>query len=191
MIQAKTDGKIDFKRLRKQFTITPDRLKGWAAFGLDSMQERMTHGLNIEDKPAKPYSKRGPIYIPVTGFVAGRTKDALNGRGVLTRADIRRARKQGWTDGLTATRKTMKFENYSVYKQFLGKSGARDWEVSGAMRRSIGIVSQNDTTVTIGFLNEEQAKKMAGNNRIDPVFGLSPNDRQRLHEFVSAEIRQS
>ena len=57
--------------------------------------------------PMMPYSKRGPIYVPITG--RGRTKTSLGGRQVLTAADLRAARKLGRNATQTPSRKSAKF----------------------------------------------------------------------------------
>ena len=190
MIKTSSNNGINLTNLRKRVTITPTRLKGWAKESMNSLEDRMAAGRNIHDAPSKPYSTKGPIYIPVTGLVKGRSKQSLGGVPVLTRSDLRTARKAGWRGGVGSSGKTIKFDNYAAYKQFLGKPGYRDWELSGAMKRAIGVVAQTEKSITIGFLSEEQLQKMKGNNAIDPTFGLSPADLKTLRDFVSEEIRR-
>jgi len=193
---------------------TPDQVTAIGGFAIEAIHKRVDACQNLQDQQAKPYSPRGPIYVPVTGgsyhpkgtlpgYKVKRTKTALGGREIFTPANIRRlknsagivvvdkgssASPQAGKIVVTRTRRSLKFANYSEYKKALGKSGLRDLELSGRMRGAIGIVKQTGSSVEIGFLREEEHKKAQGNQAIEPWFGLSPKDKKLVIEQARAML---
>lgn len=130
-----------------------------------------------------PYSKRGPIYIPLTG--KGRTKTSLGGRQVLTQADLRAARKLGRGASQTPSKKSVKFADWAAYKRFLGKSGNPDLQLSGAMLNAMTIVRQDQKSVTYGFTREQERQKAQGNERRRPWFALAPVEQKNLGDEIT------
>lgn len=150
------------------------------------MRARIGQGLNLAGQSAKPYSPYGPIYVPMSG-VKGQTKTSLKGREVITR-QLRKAAKTAGTDthssGKSRSGRSMKFANRQAYKQYLGKSGQRDLEVSGAMLRSMKVVRAGVNFCAIGFGSSLQEAKARGNQAIDQWFGLSPADKLQVGTFT-------
>jgi hypothetical protein len=190
---------------------TPDQVVAIGGFAIEAMQKRLDACQNLLDQPAKPYSTHGPIYVPISGVgtftpkgaLSGlrvkRNKTTLGGREVFTHRDVQKIKSSPGIiyieKGSTATpqagkivvkrtRKSLKFANYSEYKKALGKSGLRDLQLSGRMRGAIMIVKQTGSSVDIGFSREEEHLKAQGNQKLEPWFGLSPNDRTVVMDQV-------
>lgn len=154
-------------------------LIGGQAIGLMFHRVRDKH-TGSDDAPMKPYSPKGPVYIPVTG--RGRTKTSLKGREVLSSRDIRKMKGAGAT--VQRTRKSVKFANYAEYKKALGKSGQRDLELSGRMLGALTITRNTPEAVELGFTREEEHRKALGNEHHTPWFGLSPKNQASLTGLV-------
>lgn len=173
------------RSINATLSLRPEQWDLVGAKAAEKVLSRIKNGVNSNDAPAKPYSPRGPIYVPNTG-VAGRTKTALRGREVLTRAD--RGRLRGNRHSQTRSGFSTKFPNYSAYKQSLGKSGQRDLELSGRMLGSIAIVERTELSVSIGFTREEEQLKMKGNDARDPVWAFSQSDQQVIGEYIESLV---
>lgn len=190
---------------------TQPQIKAIGGAAIDTLQERLSNHKNVNDAPAKPYSPKGPIYVPISGrgtmtkklpggatSVVPRNKTNLGGRQVFTQKDLKKMKLSGVVivrKGSAAvpvagkivvrsTGKSLKFANYSEYKRALGKSGLRDLEVSYKMRGAIAIVSLAGSKCEISFTRELEHLKAQGNQRIDPWFGLSPSDRKNVIDFA-------
>jgi hypothetical protein len=152
-------------------------LRQLGAAAVETVLARVGRHQNANDGPARPYSQRGPIYVPNAG-VQGRAKQRLGGREVLSSKDRSAIRKagRGGLMGKTRGGKTTRFANYAAYKRALGKTGQRDLELSGRMLGSIGIVRLSASSVVIGFSREAEHQKAKGNERHDAWFALSPRD---------------
>jgi hypothetical protein len=139
----------------------------------------------------------------LSGIKVKRNKTTLGGREVFTHANIQKLKAspgiiyiekgsaafpQAGKIVVKRTRKSLKFANYSDYKKALGKSGLRDLELSGRMRGAIGIVKQTGSSLDIGFLREEEHLKAQGNQKLEPWFGLSPNDRKFIVDQVKGML---
>jgi hypothetical protein len=142
----------------------------------------------IDNTPMRPYSPKGPIYVPLTG--KGRTKTSLGGREIITPKDRGRAKKAGTAGNgaPTPSRKSMKFANYASFKRYIGKDGQRDLERSGRMLRAVGIVSRGKGYVEIGFFRREEELKARGNERRVKWFGLSPKGQRATEQAVTRAI---
>jgi len=151
------------------------------------MRQRITSGINLAGGGAKPYSKRGPIYVPISG-AGGQTKTSVRGREVITKPLMRAAKGAGTAKhamGKSRSGRSMKFANYTAYKQYLGKGGQRDLEVSGAMLRAVKVVRASVNYCAIGFGSALQEAKARGNQRIDPWFGLAINDQKVVAAYTA------
>jgi len=192
--------------------LAPSNITYLAGVAVHEITARARAGRNLLDQSAKPYSA-SPVYIPLTG--KGRTKTNLRGREVLTASDILKIKRAGLATfhhkgkeqkaagavakpdavkaKITNSKKSVRYNNRSEYKRAKGKPGYRDLEESGRMLNSIGIVSQNPSSVHIGFRREEEHKKAKGNQRIDPWYGLSPANRAvvlaKVKEIVSSLVK--
>jgi len=154
---------------------------------IDIMRRRVVSGVNLADASSKPYSTRGPIYVPVSG-VKGQTKTSVKGREVITKAlqkSAKAAGTAGFSSGTSQGGRSMKFANRAAYKQYLGKSGNRDLEVSGTMLRSMRVIRASTNYCAIGFGSTLQEAIARGNQRIDPWFGLSHNDQKQVAAFTN------
>lgn len=146
-------------------TLTREQLTAIGGAGIHSIRERVAASRNVRDQPAKPYSPRGPIYVPIAGrgtitrkltsdvlgrgqignalsFDAAaktitfkRTKGTLKGREVITAKDLTRIRKSGVT---------------------ITKKGGRNKTAPAA-----GIVAR-DTGKSLRFANYSEYKKALG-----------------------------
>jgi len=157
-------------------------------YAVQVIRDRVAEALNANDAPARAYSSRGPIYIPVYGVgrtKAGKTRSKTNLGGVFgfSKRDIKVSKQT-----LGRGRKTIRYDNYTAFKRALGKSGNRDLQLSGRMLNAIAIVEQAATAVTIGFTRQEEALKAAGNQRRDPWFAFSPRDQAKIRDFAAARI---
>ena len=166
-LNAKITGELRIKAP----TVTPRDLVAIGGAAIHSLRERVAANRNVKDAPAKPYSPRGPIYVPISGRgqlkrggqLVKRNKSTLGGREILTSADLRklklkgaiilkRGQKGGPAKGLVLrdTGKSIKFRDYAEYKRALGKSGLRDLELSGRMLNAIAIVRVDAFVVSGG-----------------------------------------
>lgn len=177
-------------------TLTPAQLRTLGGVAIHAMRNRIAAHKDTSDGPLKVYSPKGPVYIPVAG--KGRSISSMGGRNALTSKDVSVIRREGHATILnksgknpskskakpgapvgriTASGKSLKFENYSAYKRAIGKSGDVDLEVSGRMLNAIDIVRITPASVAIGFTRESERLKAEGNQRRRPFFGLSPSDK--------------
>lgn len=182
---------------------TPSQVRAIGGAAIHELQERLDANKNVYDAPAKPYSPKGPIYVPISGrgmTKSGlkRNKSNLGGREIFTTKDMKKMKVAGVLvvkSGTAAvpkagqviardTGKSLKFANYAEYKRALGKSGLRDNQLSGRMRNAIAIVSLAGSKCEIGFTRELEHLKARGNQKIDPWFGLSPSNKKAVIEFA-------
>jgi len=142
-----------------------------AAAALQVVRDRVAGHRGSNDLPMAAYSDRGPIYVPIYGKGGGGTKTQRGGTFGFSAKEARRMGKSS-----ARGRRTAKFENYAAMKRSMGKSGARDLELSGRMLGSIGVTAVTDNSVTLGFLRETEHEKALGNEERTPWWGLSPRD---------------
>ena len=157
-----------------------------------SIRERIASGRNFRDAAAKPYSARGPIYVPVFGvdrLASGlrRTKTNLGGVFGLSRREAGLVVRSGAGERKRGA-KSVKFEDYAAFKRALGKSGRRDLELSGAMMAAFGVLEADEREVWLGFLNQRDARKAEGNERIERMIGFSPRDVDAIVRAVRTAI---
>lgn len=181
--------------------------------------KRIGESLNATDQEALEYSRRGPIYIPIvgnlgqhnaygkrfTGRMGGVGYNKGAGTYVVSKRYANRTNKAiaeafagtGEDTGISIVSggKTMKFEDYAAYKQFLGHSGTRDLFVTGKLFGSVEIVEETPNSVSVGFQDDEQAQIMADNDKRDQTWAFSPNDEQvivnRFEEMIDLKLAEA
>ena len=79
-------------------------------------------------------------------------------------------------------------KRYARYKQRKIGSNKRDWRLTGAMMKSLGVLKTQRRRAVIGFQSRLQAKKAAINQARAPMFGLSGRDQQKLSAKIEALI---
>lgn len=156
--------------------VTQDIRKKVGAFAITVLQARFSAGNDVTDGPAPAYSQRGPVYLSLQ-----------NGKrqGVMTLAQAKRAyqRNTGIKSprGLArAVRSSLRFENYSAMKQYLGYPSYRNLKLSGKMLGAIAVTSESPTGITIGFKDSQQEAKMRGNQKRSNSWGFSPQDQAKI-----------
>lgn len=162
---------------------------------IETVINRIRNAEDVTDSPATPYSAHGPIYIPVArsfrggGWKAGKAikgvgSNSAYGYGVSRRFASTRNSAGATIDGYSRTGHSLRFENYSHFKRYLGRSGSRDLEVTGEMLRAIGITENVHASVSIGFDDLKQEMKMKGNQNRSVQWGISPNDMEKLYALL-------
>lgn len=139
-------------------------------FAVTVLLTRFSEGRDITDGSAAPYSPRGPVYLSLG---ASRKHSIIGAVPAHIRQDAERRYK-------TSSRKSLKFENYSAMKQYLGYPAYRNLKLSGDMLGSIAVTSNTPQLVTIGFKDSLQEKKMRGNQKHSPSWAFSDNDQAKI-----------
>lgn len=112
-----------------------------------------------------------------TGWTASEMAEA--GTGVVKRGILPRLAKGLTTSDAPAP--PLK-EKYAKQKKRRGKSGIRDWELSGRTKRSLKVLTAKTNECTISFVDAETNKRAHVNNQLVRQFGLSPSDERILGE---------
>jgi hypothetical protein len=69
---------------------------------------------------------------------------------------------------------------YARYKRRIGKTGIRDWSLTGRLRRSMKVLSGAPNKAVLGFTDAITNLKAVFNNRRVRQYGVSPTDRKVL-----------
>ena len=81
--------------------------------------------------------------------------------------------------------------DYPKKKAALGLQGIRDLVFRGLTMRSIRVINAKANEVRIGFDNPQAARIAAFNQRREPAFWFSPENKRTIQELVSQAIRAS
>jgi hypothetical protein len=175
----------------------PEELAKIGAALIQAMKARFADATDANDSEAPAYSPRGPVYLPLQNNAKNRAAGRnLKGRFSLSRRAAKRGQEniaiaevqagQSFNLGGDVSRSgnSLKFPDYSAMKQFLGKSGNRDLELSGKMLGAITVAEVGQDYVEVGFTREEERAKMQGNQRWADMWGISDKDGEHVGAVV-------
>jgi len=163
---------------------------------------------SIYDTPMPPYSDK-PIYVALgksggravitSGAVPIKSLNALRKAGArivdARNTSAKLSKKIGKIrNAVINTGTSLRFENRTAYKRFLGQSGLRDLTETGAMLDALVITSitgDSAQVITIGFTDLVQERKAAGNMIYADWFGLSPSNELKITQLVESMIAKN
>jgi len=79
--------------------------------------------------------------------------------------------------------------SYAKQKEKAGAQPVRDLRLTGAMLTARQVTEVSDNTVTVGFTDPLQEAKAAHNEQIEPMLGVSPENKRQLDEYVHETFR--
>jgi hypothetical protein len=176
---------------------SPEELTRIGAALIQAMRARFADAIDASDSEAPSYSPRGPIYLPLQNNARNRAAGRnLKGRFSISRRAAKRRSEdiavgeamaeQSFNLGGDVSRSgnSLKFPDYSAMKQYLGKSGNRDLELSGKMLGAMTVAEVGEDYVEVGFSREEERAKMQGNQRWADMWGISEEDGEHVGTVV-------
>jgi hypothetical protein len=176
---------------------SPEELLRIGGALIQAMKARFAEATDADDSEAPAYSPKGPVYLPLQNNARNRAAGRnLKGRFSLSRRAAKR-RSEDIAVGEAMAERTfnlggdvsrsgnsLKFPDYSAMKQYLGKSGNRDLELSGKMLGAMTVAEVGEDYVEVGFSREEERAKMQGNQRWADMWGISEKDGEHVGTLV-------
>jgi hypothetical protein len=117
---------------------SPDQMREIGDFARAEEITRISHGLNINDLPAKPLAR--------------------------------------W---------------YARRKQKAGGQPVRDLRLTGAMLRAREVTGAETNQAVLSFTDPAQEAKAEANERIEPMFGISPQSKRDLDAHMEEQFAES
>ena len=84
---------------------------------------------------------------------------------------------------------------YAIQKSRKGGRNIRDWKLTGAMRKALRVIDAAAGRVLVGWSDEPMFLRATYNQAIEPMFGISPNDKTallaRFAEVLSRKVKKA
>lgn len=144
-----------------RLVIDPAALTRAGLLAVELVVERTGEGIDRHGQPFRPYSTR-PLAVPA-GSITKAAQARLGGNLSL------------FTSAKTGALWALVEGGYEALKaaRYPQDGGAVNLHATGAMLRSMGVVDQDDESVTIGFSRTEEAEKAGWNVETRDFLGLT------------------
>jgi len=169
--------------------------------------ERTARGVDVDEKPFRLYSDRGPYYYNPNGRLSAALRGRISegqqkgaARRFLTKIATREERGRSGAPRLSRTGRTIRFDSYGDFKHWLGRTTV---DLRGPraphMLQAITVKTNGDAELVLGIYGEP-AERATGHNvgtrRLPQrkFFGASAEDAKRmirdLYERIKGRLRR-
>ena len=159
-----------------RLVIDPDALRRAGLLAVELVLARTGEGIDRHGQPFRPYSTK-PLAVPA-GSITKAAQARLSGALSLftsARSGALWALVDGGYEALKAAR----------YPQ---DGGTVNLHATGAMTRGLGVVAQDEGSVTIGFARTEEAEKAGWNIETRDFLGLTDDQERTVADVLGAGV---